>query len=173
VEKLYEAIGEVCLEGGASDIRVADSPRYQEQIWETRRKLRDSIKTVSPVKLSEDVVVPRMEIAALLKGIGEIEKNLGVEIICYGHAGDGNVHVNFLKRNREEGPWRESLERAVPELFALAIRLGGTISGEHGIGVSKRDYLSLALNPAAVAAMRSIKSALDPDHILNPGKIFP
>jgi glycolate oxidase len=173
VEKQYEAIGELCLEGGASDIRVADSPRYQERIWKTRRKLRDSIKTVSPVKLSEDVVVPRMEIAALLKGIGEIEKNLGVEIICYGHAGDGNVHVNFLKRDREEGPWRESLKRAVPELFALVIRRGGTISGEHGIGVSKRDYLSLALNPAAISAMRSIKSALDPANILNPGKIFP
>jgi glycolate oxidase len=173
VEKQYEAIGELCLEGGAADIRVADSPRYQEQIWETRRKLRDSIKTVSPVKLSEDVVVPRMEIATLLAGIEEIEKTLGVEIICYGHAGDGNVHVNFLKRDREEGPWRESLKRAVPELFALTIRLGGTISGEHGLGVSKRDYLSLALNPAAIRAMREIKRALDPANILNPGKIFP
>lgn len=173
VEKQYQAIGEVCLEGGAADIRVADTARYQDQLWETRRKLRDSIKTVSPVKVSEDVVVPRMEIAALLRGIGEIEKTLGVEIVCYGHAGDGNVHVNFLKRDRDEGPWREALKRAVPELFALAVRLGGTISGEHGIGVSKRDYLSLALNPAAISAMRALKRALDPAGILNPGKIFP
>lgn len=173
VEKKYEAIGEICLEGGAADIRVADSPRYQEQIWETRRKLRDSIKAVSPVKMSQDVVVPRMEIAALLLGIEKIGESRGLEIICYGHAGDGNVHVNFLKRNREEAPWRESLKKAVPELFALAVRLGGTISGEHGIGISKRDYLSLALKPAAISAMRSIKQALDPENILNPGKIFP
>lgn len=172
VEKQYQAIGELCLEGGAADIRVADSPRYQEQLWETRRKLRDSIKAVSPVKLSEDVVVPRMEIARLLKGIGEIEQTIGVEVVCYGHAGDGNIHVNFLKRDRDEGAWRAALKRAVPELFALAVRLGGTISGEHGIGVSKRDYLSLALNPAAISAMRSLKRALDPSNILNPGKIF-
>ena len=173
VEKRYEAIGEICLEGGAADIRVADSPRYQDQIWETRRKLRDSIKTVSPVKVSQDVVVPRMEIAALLAGIEQIGKSRGVEIISYGHAGDGNVHVNFLKRDREEAGWREAVGKAVPELFQLAVRLGGTISGEHGIGFSKRDYLSLALNPAAIAAMRSIKRSLDPGNILNPGKIFP
>ncbi len=172
VEKEYEAIGEVCLDRGAADIRVADSPRYQEQIWETRRKLRDSIKTVSPVKLSQDVVVPRMKIADLLGGIGKIEKKYGLEIIAYGHAGDGNVHVNFLKRDREEAPWRESLERAVPELFSLAVELGGTISGEHGIGVTKIKYLSLALNPAAIGAMTRIKKSLDPAGILNPGKIF-
>ncbi len=172
VEKKYETIGEICLESGASDIRVADSPRYQEQIWETRRKLRDSIKTVSPVKLSQDVVVPRMEIAALLQGIDEIEEKYALEIICYGHAGDGNVHVNFLKRNREEKPWRESLDQAVPEVFALAVKLGGTISGEHGIGISKRHYLPLALKPAAIESMRRIKSALDPNNILNPDKIF-
>ncbi len=173
VEKQYEMIGQICLDGGARDIRVADTPRYRDQIWDTRRKLRESIKVVSPIKLSEDVVVPRMEIARLLKGIAKIEENLGVEIICYGHAGDGNVHVNFLKRDREESPWREVLKKAVPELFALVIRLGGTISGEHGIGVSKRDYLSLALKPAAVGAMREIKQALDPANILNPAKIFP
>jgi len=173
VERRYQAIGELCLAGGAADIRVADSPRYQEQLWETRRKLRDSIKTVSPVKASQDVVVPRMAIAELLAGIEQIEEKHGLEIISYGHAGDGNVHVNFLKRDREEGPWRKSLEKALPELFALAVRLGGTISGEHGIGVSKRKYLSLALNPSAISAMRSIKRALDPNNILNPGKIFP
>ena len=173
VEKEYEAIGEICLEGGAADIRVADSPRYQDQIWETRRKLRDSIKTVSPAKLSQDVVVPRMKIAELLGGIGNIEAKYGLEIIAYGHAGDGNVHVNFLKRNREEAPWRKALEKAVPELFSLAVELGGTISGEHGIGVTKQKYLPLALNPDAIAAMRTIKKALDPAGILNPGKIFP
>lgn len=173
VEEKYQAIGEICLAGGAADIRVADNPRYQEQIWETRRKLRESIKVVSPVKVSQDVVVPRMAIAELLAGIEQIEKKHSLDIISYGHAGDGNVHVNFLKRDQEEGSWRESLKTAIPELFSLAVQLGGTISGEHGIGVSKRDYLSLALKPAAITAMRSIKSALDPANILNPGKIFP
>ncbi|HDL64107.1 MAG TPA: FAD-binding protein [Proteobacteria bacterium] len=173
VEAQYEAIGEICLEGGASDVKVADSPKYQEQIWQTRRKLRECIKVVSPIKVSQDVVVPRMEIAPLLMGIDEIEKKHGIEIIAYGHAGDGNVHVNFLKRDREEADWRQDLKKAVREVFQLAVSLGGTISGEHGIGVTKKDYLDLALNPAAIRAMRRIKLALDPKNILNPGKIFP
>lgn len=173
VEAQYEAIGEICLEGGASDVKVADSPKYQEQIWETRRKLRDCIRIISPIKISQDVVVPRMEIAPLLMGIDEIESRHGIEILCYGHAGDGNVHVNFLKRDRDEADWEEAIEKAVREVFVLAVSLGGTISGEHGIGVTKRDYLPLALNPAAIKAMRQIKQALDPKNILNPGKIFP
>ncbi|MEA1929124.1 MAG: FAD-binding oxidoreductase [Candidatus Auribacterota bacterium] len=173
VEAEYEAIGEICLERGASDVKVADSLKYQEQIWETRRKLRECIKIVSPIKVSEDVVVPRMEIAALLMGIDEIEKRHGIEILAYGHAGDGNVHVNFLKRDRDEEDWRQSLKKAIREVFALTVSLGGTISGEHGIGVTKKDHLDLALNPAAIKAMRQIKQALDPKNILNPGKIFP
>jgi len=173
VEAQYEAIGEICLEGGASDVKVADSPKYQDQIWETRRKLRECIKSVSPIKVSQDVVVPRMEIAPLLMGIDTIEKLHGIEIIAYGHAGDGNVHVNFLKRDRDEKEWKESLDKAIRDVFTLSVSLGGTISGEHGIGVTKKDYLSLALNPAAIKAMRLIKQALDPKNILNPGKIFP
>jgi len=173
VQAQYEAIGEICLEEGASDVKVADSPKYQEQIWETRRKLRECIKVVSPIKVSQDVVVPRMEIAALLMGIDEIEKRHGIEILAYGHAGDGNVHVNFLKRDRDESDWKEALEKAVREVFVLAVSLGGTISGEHGIGLTKRDFLPLALNPAAIKAMRGIKQTLDPKNILNPGKIFP
>jgi len=173
VQAQYEAIGEICLEEGASDVKVADSPKYQEQIWETRRKLRECIKVVSPIKISQDVVVPRMEIAALLIGIDEIEKRHGIEILAYGHAGDGNVHVNFLKRDRDEKDWKEALEKAVREVFVLAVNLGGTISGEHGIGLTKRNFLPLALNPAAIKAMREIKRALDPKNILNPGKIFP
>ena len=173
VQAQYEAIGEICLEEGASDVKVADSPKYQEQIWETRRKLRECIKVVSPIKVSQDVVVPRMEIAPLLIGIDEIEKRHGIEILAYGHAGDGNVHVNFLKRDRDESDWKEALEKAVREVFVLAVSLGGTISGEHGIGLTKRDFLPLALNPAAIKAMRGIKQTLDPKNILNPGKIFP
>ena len=173
VQAQYEAIGEICLEEGASDVKVADSPKYQELIWETRRKLRECIKVVSPIKVSQDVVVPRMEIAPLLIGIDEIEKRHGIEILAYGHAGDGNVHVNFLKRDRDESDWKEALEKAVREVFVLAVSLGGTISGEHGIGLTKRDFLPLALNPAAIKAMRGIKQTLDPKNILNPGKIFP
>ena len=173
VQAQYEAIGEICLEEGASDVKVADSPKYQEQIWETRRKLRECIKVVSPIKVSQDVVVPRMEIAPLLIGIDEIEKRHGIEILAYGHAGDGNVHVNFLKRDRDESDWKKALEKAVREVFVLAVSLGGTISGEHGIGLTKRDFLPLALNPAAIKAMREIKRTLDPNNILNPGKIFP
>lgn len=172
VEEQYSAIGEICLEEGASDVKVADSPQYQEQIWNTRRKLRECIKIASPVKISQDIVVPRMEITSLLLGIDEIENRYGIEILCYGHAGDGNVHVNFLKRDRNKKDWQKSLKKAVYEVFLLAVKLGGTISGEHGIGLTKKDYLSLALGPPAIKAMQGIKQTLDPNYILNPGKIF-
>lgn len=173
VTRRYEAIGEICLEGGAGDVMVADSPNYQEKIWETRRKLRDSLKAVSPVKSGQDVVVPRMMISPLLSGIDEISRSAGLEIVCFGHAGDGNIHINFLKRDLADDIWEKALRDATGKVFSLAVKLGGTISGEHGIGLTKKNYLSLALKPAAIESMRRIKEILDPDDILNPGKIFP
>ena len=98
---------------------VADTPSYQEKIWTTRRQLRDSLKAVSPVKSSQDVVVPRMEIPALLSGIGEIAERARVEIVCFGHAGDGNAHVNFLKMKMDDESWKKSLKEATEAVFAL------------------------------------------------------
>jgi len=173
VEKRYQRIGEICLNGGAKDVMVADTVSYQDKIWETRRKMRDSLKAVSPTKSSQDIVVPRMKISPLLAGIDKIAETSGLEIVCYGHAGDGNIHVNFLKRELSDGVWEKALKNATVKVFSLAVKLGGTISGEHGIGLTKRNYLTMALKPAAIEAMRRIKETLDPNAILNPGKIFP
>ncbi len=172
VTQQYETIGEVCLESGAGDVMVADTAPTQEKIWSTRRKLRDSLRAVSPIIVGQDVVVPRMAIADFLEKLDGIAGKTGIEIVSFGHAGDGNVHVNFLKREMEESAWKRALEAATREVFSLAIKLGGTISGEHGIGLVKKNYLSLALNPATIGALRRIKEALDPNNILNPGKIF-
>ena len=117
--------------------------------------------------------MPRMEIPALLSGIGEIARHSQIEIVSFGHAGDGNVHVNFLKMDRDDASWNSSLKEATEAVFALAVKLGGTISGEHGIGIAKKKYLPLALSPAAIRSMREIKKSWDPNNILNPGKIFP
>ncbi|MFH1039226.1 MAG: FAD-linked oxidase C-terminal domain-containing protein [PVC group bacterium] len=173
VERRYEAIGELCLEAGADDVIVADSKKNQDKIWNTRRKLRDSLRAVSPIISAQDVVVPRREISALMAGTEIIGRRHRLEIVSFGHAGDGNIHVNFLKRDMDDRQWSDVLRKATGEVFALAVELGGTISGEHGIGLSKRDYLPLALMPAAIESMRRIKHALDPNNILNPGKIFP
>ena len=173
LEREYEKIGEICMREGADDVMVADSPKNQEKIWATRRQLRDSLKAVSPTKSSQDVVVPRMEIPALLSGIAEIAGRGKIEIVCFGHAGDGNAHVNFLKMEMDDESWERSLKEATEAVFALAVRLGGTISGEHGIGITKKEYLPLALRPAAIESMRKIKKAWDPNNILNPGKVLP
>ena len=111
-------------------------------------------------------------VAALIRGVGRIGREEALEIACFGHAGDGNVHVNFLRCGRAEREWRRALGRATHRVFSLAVGLGGTISGEHGIGITKKRYLRLALSPAAVRTMRRLKKALDPNNILNPGKIF-
>jgi glycolate oxidase len=105
--------------------------------------------------------------------VKEITKKYGISAICYGHAGDGNVHVNILKGNEENKAWDENLDKAVREIFALTVSLGGMISGEHGIGYSQKEYLGIALGENEIDMMKKIKATLDPKNILNPGKIFP
>jgi len=109
----------------------------------------------------------------LVTGVHEICNRWGIRVICYGHAGDGNIHCNLLRERMAADEWSRRTEGAIPEIFALTVRLGGTISGEHGIGWSQRAYLRLALSEVEIEAMRSLKRALDPENILNPGKIFP
>jgi glycolate oxidase len=108
-----------------------------------------------------------------VKGVKQICQKYRLSSICYGHAGDGNVHVNILKEQLEEATWREASEHAVKEIFQLTVSLGGTISGEHGIGYSQKPYLGIALSPVEIRLMKSIKRVFDPNNILNPGKILP
>ncbi len=168
----YERIGEICLDNGAEDVIVADSARNQEKLWEHRRKLRDCLREISPVISAQDVVVPRSRLVELLEGVERIGEESGLKIVSFGHAGDGNVHVNILREEAAEDEWRSRLAAATGAIFSLAVGLGGSISGEHGIGLTKKDYLTMALKPRAIEAMRRLKSAWDPNNILNPGKIF-
>jgi glycolate oxidase len=173
VEGDFEAVGEICLAHGARDVLVAKDTRTRDRLWEARRAIVDALKHESPVNHMEDVVVPRAEIPALLRGIKEIARRHGVRIVCFGHAGDGNVHVNALKDALPDGEWQALVPVLTEEIYRLTLSLGGTLTGEHGVGATRRRYLPLALDPAQIALMRGIKEVFDPHHILNPGKIFP
>jgi len=173
VEGDFEAVGEICLAHGARDVLVAKDTRTRDRLWEARRAIVDALKHESPVNHMEDVVVPRAEIPALLRGIKEIARRHGVRIVCFGHAGDGNVHVNALKDALPDGEWQALVPVLTEEIYRLTLSLGGTLTGEHGVGATRRRYLPMALDPAQIALMRGIKEVFDPHHILNPGKIFP
>jgi glycolate oxidase len=168
-----ELVGELCLQRGAQDVLVAQDQRTRERLWEARRLIIEALKHESPVNHMEDVVVPRAEIPALLKGIKQIAARHAVRAISFGHAGDGNVHVNVLKDDIPIERWETLVPAMSEEIYRLTLSLGGTLTGEHGIGATRRKYLPLALGQAQIELMRRIKAAFDPEHILNPGKIFP
>jgi glycolate oxidase len=142
-------------------------------LWEARRAIIDALNHESPVNHMEDVVVPRAQIPALLGGIRALSQRLGVRILNFGHAGDGNVHITVLKDDLEDETWAALVPEATESLYRLALSLDGTITGEHGIGAIRRQYLPLALEGAQIEVMRRIRAAFDPNSILNPGKIFP
>lgn len=173
VDADFEAVGEICLAHGARDVLVAKDSRTRDRLWEARRAIVDALKHESPINHMEDVVVPRAEIPALLRGIKEIARRHSIRIVCFGHAGDGNVHVNALKDALGDEEWRALVPVLSEEIYRLTLSLGGTITGEHGVGATRRRYLPMALDPAQIALMRGIKEVFDPHHILNPGKIFP
>jgi glycolate oxidase len=173
VDADYEIVGDICLEHGARDVLVAKDARTRDRMWEARRKIIEALKHASPINHMEDVVVPRSRIPELLKGIKEIAGRHEVRIVCFGHAGDGNVHVNVLKDQMAEDRWHPMLPVLSHEIYRLALGMGGMITGEHGIGVTRRNYLGMALSPAQIDLMRGIKATFDPNGILNPGKVFP
>jgi FAD/FMN-containing dehydrogenase len=158
---------------GALDVLVAEDRPSRDRIWEMRRCMSDALTAKSPIREREDVVVPRAQIPALFQKLDALGAKHNIEIICYGHIGDGNVHVNVMKQAMADQDWHAMLPALLDSLFREVVALGGTISGEHGIGYVKRKFLPLALDPAAIAMMKAIKRAVDPDDILNPGKIFP
>jgi glycolate oxidase len=157
---------------GAGPALVADDPAGQRRLWQIRRRIGEAVKHRSVYK-EADTVVPRAALADLVRAARAAAARQGLSAICYGHAGDGNLHVNLLRGDLPAELWRERRDRAEEELFGAVVALGGKISGEHGIGLVQRRFLPLALPPAEIAAMRALKEALDPRGILNPGKIFP
>ena len=173
VDADMEIVGDLCLQHGARDVLVARDRPTRDRLWEARRKIIEALKHASPINHMEDVVVPRSEIPSLLKGIREIAQKQGVRIVSFGHAGDGNVHVNVLKDDLPTERWDALVPAVSEEIYRLTLSLGGTITGEHGIGVTRRKYLPLALDAAQIEVQRRIRAAFDPNHILNPNKIFP
>jgi len=167
-----EKINQVLEQFDCKEVLFADTAAQKEELWRIRRTMPVSVKSNSIYK-EEDTVVPRANLPQLIKGIKETGAKYGFESVCYGHAGDGNLHINIIKGTMSDDDWNNRLKDGIREIFELTVSLGGTLSGEHGIGIMKSAFLPLALQPEAIAAMKKVKEALDPRNILNPGKIFP
>lgn len=155
-----------------STIIIADSPPQRERLWKTRRGIREAIHAESPVFLAEDCVVPRSRIPEFLVELKKHFAAQGLTSVMFGHAGDGNVHIDVLKGKMDYETWKKGLPELKKEIYRRAIALGGTITGEHGIGFIRKDYLHLALSRAEIQLLKRIKQAFDPKGILNPGKVF-
>ncbi|MFY7667493.1 MAG: FAD-binding oxidoreductase [Crocinitomicaceae bacterium] len=153
------------------EILFADSEAQKNTLWSLRRKAGEAVKSQSIYK-EEDTVVPRFELPKLLFHIKEIGRKYGFHSVCYGHAGDGNLHVNIIKGNLSDEQWENELPIAIRELFTEVVKLGGTISGEHGIGLVQKPFMDIAFPEVTLNLMREIKRVFDPKGILNPGKIF-
>ena len=164
-----ERLADRLMSLGALDVLVAMDEAQRARVWEPRKIMSMMLRETADKKISEDIVVPRSKIPQMIEKAGEISQKHGVRVATYGHAGDGNLHVNVLF-NKTQGP---EADLAVIDVLKAAVELGGTISGEHGIGVAKRDFLPIEHPPEKIAVQRAIKRALDPKGILNPGKIFP
>jgi len=167
VDELINRVIKVCKDAGAEEIKRASTPEEREAIWLARRAVSPAIVQLKPKKINEDVVVPRSKIPELIKNVYKIADKYNLMVVNFGHAGDGNIHVNFMYEPEEE----ERVEMAVREVFELTLSLEGSISGEHGIGWMKKEFLPLEVGKA-LEKMKAIKRALDPNNILNPGKIF-
>jgi glycolate oxidase len=157
-------------EDAAGDVIVAQSEAQRREIWETRRYLSVNLKALHPMKLSEDIAVPRSRIPEMIARAKEIGRRHDLTVATYGHAGDGNLHCNVLYDDAGERP---RVDRAIGDLLRAAVDLGGTITGEHGVGLAKRDFLEYEQGKDVVALERRVKALFDPLGILNPGKIFP
>lgn len=167
------AVSELLMENGVLEVYAAETPDNQEKIWKIRRNVAEAFKAIDPVQSVEDVVVPVANIPKLIPVLEELSAKYDVLMPCYGHAGDGNIHVTVVKKAHtalEE--WKKKLPRVLEELYKAVFALGGTISGEHGIGHKRKQYLPLVLGRAEIELMKRIKAAFDPNNILNPGKIF-
>jgi len=154
------------------EILFADTEDQKNALWKLRRTVAEAVKANSVYK-EEDTVVPRYELPVLLQGIKVIGKKYGFHTVCYGHAGDGNLHVNIIKGNMTDENWKTEVPKGIREIFELTVSLKGTLSGEHGIGYVQKNYMDIAFDPSHLLLMKGIKQLFDPNNILNPGKILP
>jgi len=169
----YERVGDLCLAHGALEVFVADNRNTREKLWKARKSVAEATWAYAPVQvINEDIVVPTSAVAPLMGGLAAITRERDISHVAYGHVGDGNMHVS-LYLEEENASWEVLLERARGDLYALVRELGGTLTGEHGVGLKRRDYVPLFLDEAQMALIRRVKLAFDPNNILNPGKIVP
>ncbi|MCE5327150.1 MAG: FAD-binding protein [Planctomycetaceae bacterium] len=173
VTRDYESIGKFCQAAGASEVFVADNATTSKRVWNVRKNIPEAYATISTHQANEDLVVPIASIPQLLEGMGRIAAAHGVHIPAYGHAGDGNLHTRIVKgADMPLDQWQTLLPKVLHELYELTASLGGRISGEHGIGHKRKQYMPIFVSVEYLDMLRSIKKALDPNNILNPGKIF-
>ena len=169
-----EKFGELFLQTGALDVYVGNTPTTERKMWGPRVNLAEAFKTVCPVQSLEDIVVPTARIPDLIRELERLAVKYDVLIPCYGHAGDGNLHATPVKKPETSmEDWKEKLPLILTELYEVVFRLGGTISGEHGIGSKRAAYLPIVMSPELISLQKRIKQLFDPLNILNPGKIFP
>lgn len=167
-----EKIMQVVEQFDIDEILFADTEDQKNALWKMRRSVAEAVKSNSIYK-EEDTVVPRFMLPELLSGIKKIGEKYGFQSVCYGHAGDGNLHVNIIKGNMTDDNWQTQVPIGIREIFELTVSLKGTISGEHGIGYVQKNYMDIAFSRSHLELMESIKRVFDPNNILNPGKIFP
>jgi glycolate oxidase len=167
-----EACAHICRETCARSVKLAQNETERSGLWKARRSISPSLARKAPNKIGEDITVPRSAIPEVIQRLRIISAKYGLPIVIFGHAGDGNLHPNILFDKRQPEQWAK-VEQMVAEIFEASLALGGTLSGEHGVGVLKRPYLERALGTLSIDVQRRIKQALDPLNILNPGKIFP
>lgn len=167
------AISEILMENGVIEVYAAETPDTQEKIWKVRRNIAEAFKAISPVQSLEDIVVPIANIPRLMPVLAQLSEKYDVLIPCYGHAGDGNLHATPVKKADDTMErWKEVLPQLLSELYEAVYALGGTISGEHGIGHKRKKYMPLVMGEKEIELMKSIKQVFDPQNILNPGKMF-
>lgn len=169
IEREIEAVGECCLENGAVDALLAPDSHKRAQMWEVRKQVSLRIEQSAPLYIPEDVVVPIGRIAEFVSLLPEREEKYGMKIYCFGHAGDGNIHLNITAESADAAP---RVEEGIREILGLVLTMGGTITGEHGVGIEKRRFVPLELAPESIRIQKEIKRVFDPLNVLNPGKLF-
>jgi len=173
LQEQYEKIGEIVMEHGAEDVLVAEDKTSRDRLWELRRCLSEALTAYSPMLKKDDIVVPRAKIPQMFAELADLQKKYGLEIVCYGHIGDGNIHATVLKCDSPDELWTKNYHPLLADMYARVAALGGSVTGEHGVGSEKRCYLSTCIDPAAMEMMKAVKKAVDPKGLLNPAKIFP
>jgi glycolate oxidase len=171
ITKEAEKIADICYGLGA-EIKMAEDEDARDRIWVSRRSISPALYRIKPTKINEDIVVPRNMVTEMLKYLRKLSEESGIKIVNFGHAGDGNIHVNIMVDKADKEEYKRGLG-LVRRIFEYTLSLGGTISGEHGIGLTKSNYVGMELAKTEVEIMKSIKKVFDPKNILNPGKIFP